>query len=105
MSEEKRYKGIRYEIPCSITSTDVLVIRAFENGAGNVVLGVEVGNHDVDGYDAYGSVVIGPEHLTELHGAFNGALGAVATNGIRLVEEQAEAEFRELMRRGVREAT
>jgi hypothetical protein len=92
LSEDKPYKGIRYEIPCVIDPEDALTFRAFEDGAGNVVLGVEIGHHYASGYDADASVVIGIEYLTELHNAINGALGAVATNGIRLIEEKAEKE-------------
>lgn len=96
MSTEKRYQGMRYEVPCSVDSEDVLVFRAFEDASGDVVLGVEVGRNFEGGYEADMAVVIGTEHLNEFHTAVNGALAAVADNGIRLIDEEYEATFKRL---------
>lgn len=97
MAEEKqRYRGMRYEAPCSVDPEDRLMFLAFEDADGNVVLGVDLG-HYVDGeFVSDACVVIGTDHLNEFHTGINAALAAVADNGIRLANEAYEETLKGL---------
>lgn len=79
------YVGAKYEFPC-IYDDDALTFRAAEFGqAGGVGLEFIV-TDDMQEL----SVVVGIDHLNELHAAVNAALEAVATHGIHLAEEAEE---------------
>jgi hypothetical protein len=92
---DNTYAGAEYRFACSDDTGNTLVFQAVQTDTDGDV-GLYVAVEDDALYPT--SVVLGVEHLNELHAAINAALEAVATNGIRLIEEAAEKAAEEAAR-------
>lgn len=84
------YSGAQYRFPCALAPDEFVLFSAVQiNDRGEVGLLISIN-------DGPAEVYIGPKHLNEYLTATVAALGAAATNGLRLAEEaggrhQAEA--------------
>jgi hypothetical protein len=94
------YSGAEYRFPCAVSPGDKLSFQAHQFGTTEPEVRLWLTIEDENG-EELGAVAIGPDHLAEFHAAINAALGAVADNGIRLIEEQEQAALRRLLGAGL----